>query len=265
MDGDLPAASDGYPSPMLPIRAVLVDFDGTACTVDVAEQMLIAFGDPSWPEYDEAVDRGEIGLRQAIQEQNAMIEGRREDLVSFALANCPLDPTFAPLVDWLETRGVPTAIVSDGFGFYIEPILRSAGLERLPVITNKQLFEEDGRLAGLRFVSGNPECVGCGTCKMQAVQRYRATHGPVAFIGEGQTDRYGALYADLVFAKDALVAHCKRDGVAFQPWTDFDDIRRFLERQSVVPGPIAPERCPGWIPIETPSLNNSGDARRLLA
>src|SRR5438093_1475697 len=197
---------------MLPIGAVLVDFDGTACTVDVAEQMLIAFGDPSWSDYDEAVDRGEIGLRRAIQEQNVMVTGTRDQLVSFALANCPLDPTFAPFVEWLGTHEVPTTIVSDGFGFYIEPILRSAGLAHLPVITNEQRLDAEGNLAGLTFVNGNPDCVGCGTCKMQAVQRYRATHGSVAFIGEGQTDRYGALYADLVFAKDALVAHCKRDG-----------------------------------------------------
>jgi 2-hydroxy-3-keto-5-methylthiopentenyl-1-phosphate phosphatase len=250
---------------MLPIGSVLVDFDGTACMVDVAEQMLIAFGDPSWAEYDEAVDRGEIGLREAIQEQNAMIEGTREHLVSFALANCPLDPTFAPFVQWLETQGVPTAIVSDGFGFYIEPMLHAAGLAHLPVITNEQRFDAVGNLAGLRFVNGNPECLGCGTCKMQAVQRYRSTHGPVAFIGEGQTDRYGALYADLVFAKDALVAHCTRDGVAFQSWTDFDDVRRSLERGSGAPGPIAPERCPGWIPVERSSRNDREDTPPLLA
>jgi 2-hydroxy-3-keto-5-methylthiopentenyl-1-phosphate phosphatase len=257
--------SGGYPSRMLPIGAVLVDFDGTACTVDVAEQMLITFGDPSWSDYDEAVDRGEIGLREAIQKQNAMIDVSRDDLVSFALANCLLDATFAPFVQWLKTQDVPTAIVSDGFGFYIEPILQSAGLAHLPVITNEQRSDADDHLAGLRFVNGNRECVGCGTCKMQAVQRYRATYGPVAFIGEGQTDRYGALYADLVFAKDALVAHCERDGVAFRSWTDFDDIRRILEREVAAPGPIAPERCPGWIPVESSSRNDREDTPPLLA
>jgi 2-hydroxy-3-keto-5-methylthiopentenyl-1-phosphate phosphatase len=83
---------------------------------------------------------------------------------------------------------------------------------------------------------------------MQAVLRYREAHGAVAFIGEGQTDRYGALYADLVFAKDALPAWCERDGVPFTPWTDFDDVRRALEGDVVVPGPVAPVTCPGWTP-----------------
>jgi 2-hydroxy-3-keto-5-methylthiopentenyl-1-phosphate phosphatase len=39
---------------MLPIGAVLVDFDGTACLHDVAEHLLIEFGHPSWPDHDVA-------------------------------------------------------------------------------------------------------------------------------------------------------------------------------------------------------------------
>jgi 2,3-diketo-5-methylthio-1-phosphopentane phosphatase len=234
---------------MLPIGAVLVDFDGTACTVDVSEQMLTAFGDPGWHEYDEAVDRGEIGLRVAIQAQNAMVTAGRDELLAFALERCPLDPTFAPFVGWLATLGLPAAIVSDGFGFYIRPILEAAGLGHLTVITNEQLFDDDGRTAGLAFISGNTDCIGCGTCKMQAVQRYRAMHGPVVFVGEGQTDRYGALYADLVFAKDALPAYCEQDGVPYIPWKDFDDIREALEGLRSTPDPVAPAVCPGWTPV----------------
>ena len=235
---------------MLPIGAVLADFDGTVCSVDVAEQMLIAFGDPRWPDYDGAVDRGEIGLRDAIQAQNALLSATREELLSFALTNCPLEPTFGPFVAWLAAHDLPIAIVSDGFGFYIRPLMEAAGLGHLPVLTNEQLFDAEDRPAGLRFINANAECIGCGTCKMQAVQRYRAAHGPVAFVGEGQTDRYGALYADLVFAKDALPAYCEQDGVPYIKWNDFDDIRDALERLRAVPGPVAPTMCPGWTPAE---------------
>jgi 2-hydroxy-3-keto-5-methylthiopentenyl-1-phosphate phosphatase len=231
---------------MLPVGAILVDFDGTACLHDVAEHLLVEFGDPAWSEYDEAVDRGEIGLREAITAQDAMVRGRREELLAFAARHCPMDPTFAPFVRWAKEEGAAVALVSDGFGFYIEPLLLAAGLEDLTVITNEQVWDASERPAGMRFVSGHPECVGCGTCKMQAVQRYRASHGTVAFIGEGQTDRYGALYSDLVFAKLALPAYCLADGVPFVEWDDFDDVRAALEGVSGVPGPVAPVVCPGW-------------------
>jgi 2-hydroxy-3-keto-5-methylthiopentenyl-1-phosphate phosphatase len=225
---------------MLPVGAILVDFDGTACRHDVAEHLLVEFGDPGWPEYDDAVDRGDIGLREAITAQAAMIRGTRDELLGFALAHCPMDPTFGPFVEWATGHGVPVTLVSDGFGFYIEPLLAAAGIEGVPVITNTW---NDGRI---RFENGQGECVGCGTCKMRAVFEAQAAHGRVAFVGEGQTDRYGALYADVTFAKDALPAYCEADGVPYVPWNDFDDIRGWLETHDDLPGPVAPARCPGW-------------------
>jgi 2-hydroxy-3-keto-5-methylthiopentenyl-1-phosphate phosphatase len=231
---------------MLPIGAVLVDFDGTACAVDVAEEMLTRFVGDGWQAWDEAVDRGEVGLRTAILAQNAMLTVGRRKLIDFAVRECPLQPSFGPFVDWLAGQTVPVVIVSDGFGFYIDPILEAAGVRGLTVITNEQRFDSDNRPSGMSFVSGHPECIGCGTCKMLAVQRYRSTYGSVAFIGEGQTDRYGALYADVVFAKDALIEHCERDGVPFIRWETFDDVRQALEDMRSLPGPVAPAVCPGW-------------------
>jgi 2-hydroxy-3-keto-5-methylthiopentenyl-1-phosphate phosphatase len=83
---------------------------------------------------------------------------------------------------------------------------------------------------------------------MLAAQRARERYGTVAFVGEGQSDRYGALYSDVVFAKDALVAICERDGVPFVLWRTFDDVREALESMRELPGPVGPERCPGWQP-----------------
>ena len=231
---------------MLPVGAVLVDFDGTACLHDVAEHLLTAFGEEAtWARFDDAWERGEIGGRDAIGAQAAMVRGTTEELIAYSVAHCPMDPTFAPFARWLRSAGVPMALVSDGFGFYIEPILRAAGIDGLPVITN-HWDKEDTSPARMSFVSGHPECVGCGTCKMQAVQRYRGLHGAVAFIGEGASDRFGALYADIVFAKDLLPSFCRADGVPFLEWTDFDDVRRALESADDLPGPVAPPRCPGW-------------------
>lgn len=232
---------------MLPIGAVLVDFDGTACAHDVAEHLLIAFGDAGWAAYDEAVDRGEIGLREAIVAQDRMMDASRERLLDHALDHCSMDPTFAPFCAWLGYEQVPVTIVSDGYGFYIGPLLERAGLGHLRVITNRQRWTDAGRPDGMDFENAHPVCLGCGTCKMQAVLQARDAHGSVAFVGDGQTDRYGALYADLVFAKDALTAYCQADGVPFAAWDDFDDIRRVLEDPATtVPGPVAPVSCPGW-------------------
>jgi 2,3-diketo-5-methylthio-1-phosphopentane phosphatase len=240
------AVSSGSLPAVLPVRALVVDFDGTACLQDVSEELLIAFGEPSWPELDDAVDRGEMGLREAAGHQAAMLSGAREEMLAYALEHAELDPTFPPFVAWAEANGLPLMLVSDGFAFYIQPILQAAGLGRVEVLTNELSFA--GPRPELRHPNGHPGCIGCGTCKMLAVQRFQASHGPVAFVGEGQSDRYGALYADVVYAKLALVAICERDGVPYRPWSDFDDVRADLASLAGLPGPVAPVPCPGWTP-----------------
>ena len=230
---------------MLAVKALLVDFDGTACLQDVSELLLDAFGEPGWQRVDDAVDTGEMGLREAAQHQVAMLRGSREEMLAFALERAELAPTFAPFVAWAEERDLPLVLASDGFAFYIRPILDRAGLGQLEVVTNELVEAEGGGGGGegggggasgtvgvrvlsaepqvgsdrtltrgsdrtgsdrpnpallLRHPNGHPECLGCGTCKMLAAQRLRERHGPVAFVGEGQSDRYGALYSDIVFA-----------------------------------------------------------------
>lgn len=226
---------------MPPFGSVLVDFDGTACHHDVAEHLLIEFADPSWPEYDEAWERGEIDARQCLAAQAAMLRASLDEMLSFATSHCTIDPTFPPFVRWLRERDVPVTVVSDGFGFYVAPLLAAAGLGDLPVRTNT--WVGDG--SELRFDHGHAECIGCGTCKMRAVVEARG-RGAVAFVGDGSSDRFGALYADVVFAKGGLVRFATADGVPFVPWSTFDDVRTGLEMLGAVPGPVGADPCPGW-------------------
>ena len=218
---------------------MLVDFDGTACLHDAAEHLLVEFGDPSWPELDAAWERGELDSRRVISAQAAMLDAPLERMVAFALEHCPIDPTVPAFVRWLEERDIAVEIVSDGFGFYIPPLLANVGLHHVRVTTNTWTDN------GVEFGNAHPECLGCGTCKMNAVFGAQ-NRGAVAFVGEGPSDRYGALYADVVFAKDALVEIATRDGVPLLRWTDFDDVRRGLEALDGLPGPTGGERCPGW-------------------
>jgi 2-hydroxy-3-keto-5-methylthiopentenyl-1-phosphate phosphatase len=235
-----------YAHVMVPVRSVLVDFDGTACASDVSEVLLQTFGDPGWDRYDDLVVRGEMGLRDAARAQAGMLRASPEEMVAYAVGHCALDPSFPSFVRWTESLGIPLTIASDGFGFYVQPILRAAGLGHVNVLTN-QLVREDGTL-GLAHPHGHPDCIGCGTCKMLAALGLRRAHGTVAFVGEGQSDRFGALYSDIVFAKEALPAICERDGVSFFPWESFDDVRAILESLKTAQTRVPPDVCPGWKP-----------------
>jgi 2-hydroxy-3-keto-5-methylthiopentenyl-1-phosphate phosphatase len=230
---------------MLPVGAVIVDFDGTVCLHDVGEDLMERFGaDPSrsgpLAEIDRAFDTGEIGLRDVLVAEAALLRGSDRDLIASALDHCPLDPTFAPFAAWVAAEGLPLTVVSDGFGLHVRPLLAAAGLAHLPIVTN------DWRRGGLDFPAAHPICVGCGTCKKQAVERAREAHGAVAFVGDGVSDRFGARYADVTFAKDDLAEHCGREAIPFLPYADFDDVRRALLELDGALEPVGGEPCPGW-------------------
>jgi 2-hydroxy-3-keto-5-methylthiopentenyl-1-phosphate phosphatase len=230
---------------MVSIGALIVDFDGTVCLHDVGVDLLERFGTDgersgALIEVDRAFEAGAIGLRDVLVAETASLHGNDQDLIDFALTHCPLDPTFPPFAAWAASEALPLTIVSDGFGLHVRPMLASAGLAHLPVVTNTW---DRGSLV---FGAAHPVCIGCGTCKKQAVERAHETHGPVAFVGDGVSDRFGARYADVTFAKDELAEHCRTESMPFLPYEDFDDIRDTLVRLDTLPGPTGGEPCPGW-------------------
>jgi 2-hydroxy-3-keto-5-methylthiopentenyl-1-phosphate phosphatase len=228
----------------LAVRAAVIDFDGTICEHDVSEEILQAFAPADWQQIDLEFQRGTIGSRECLVRQGAMLSGSPAEMLAFALEHYRIEPTFAPFVAWARNNGVQVTVASEGFGFYLEPMLRAGGVEGVRVLGNR--LDMNGGTPVLSFPHAHPECVGCGTCKMRVVQSQTERAGPVAFVGEGHSDRYGALYADVVFAKKHLVDICRADGVTYLPWQTFDDVRRGLMDLTAVPGPVAPGRCPGW-------------------
>jgi 2-hydroxy-3-keto-5-methylthiopentenyl-1-phosphate phosphatase len=228
----------------IPVRALVIDFDGTICPQDVSEEILQAFAPPEWWDIDLEFQRGEIGSRECLVRQAALLKGSKEEMLRFAVERYPLDPTFAPFARWALGAELEVSVASDGLGFYVQAMLEAAGCGDLRVFTNETDLRPGAPVLG--FPNAHPVCVGCGTCKMQIVLEQRRLIGRVAFVGEGHTDRYGALYSDLVFAKKHLPEICRADGVPFLPWDTFDDVREALEHASDLPGAVDPDICPGW-------------------
>ena len=138
----------------------------------------------------------------------------------------PHDPGFVPFVRRAQAAGVAVEVVSDGFGFFIQPALEALGVGELPVITARTTF--DGRRASIAFPNGHPTCLVCGTCKRNRVLAHQAAGRAVVFIGDGESDRYAAGYSDVVWAKHALVRICLEAGWDFRRWTEFTEIDAWL-------------------------------------
>ena len=116
-------------------------------------------------------------------------------------------------------------ILSSGFLELIEPVLEREGVE-LEVHANGLDVRPDGWRAVWR---DDAQCPECGeACKRGGLPR----NGRVLYVGDGYSDRCAALAADRVFARDGLARYLDAEGVAYEPFTDFNALRRALGRPS---------------------------------
>jgi 2,3-diketo-5-methylthio-1-phosphopentane phosphatase len=208
-----------------PPLAILVDYDGTVALTDVSDTIMAEHVPGVWEAEVAAYDAGQVGSRRLIELEMSMVDVPAEALLATAAAQ-PHDPGFVPFVRKAQASGIPVEIVSDGFGFFIEPALEALGLGELPVVTARTIF--DGRRASVTFPNGNPACFVCGTCKRDRVLAHQAAGRAVVFIGDGESDRYAAGYSDIVWAKRSLVRICLEAGWEFRRWTEFGEIEAWL-------------------------------------
>ena len=95
-----------------------------------------------------------MGSRRLMTLEMAMVDADPADLLATA-AEQPHDPGFVPFVRRAQAAGIPIEVVSDGFGFFIEPALRALGVGELPVVTARTTF--DGRRAADRLPERPPD------------------------------------------------------------------------------------------------------------
>ncbi|HEX5825573.1 MAG TPA: haloacid dehalogenase-like hydrolase [Candidatus Limnocylindrales bacterium] len=234
-------------APLLPGAAplaILLDYDGTVATTDVGDTVMADHVTSDWEPIVVAYDEGRIGSRRTMEAELDLLRATEADLMATAAAQ-PHDTEVAPLVRRADAAGIPVEIVSDGFGFYIPAALASLGLGKLPIVAASTIF--DGDRSRIAFPNGHPSCFVCGTCKRQRVLAHQAAGRAVVFVGDGESDRYAAGYADVVFAKRSLVRICLEAGWPFRRWTEFGEIDQWLAvtldawraDPTSLPGPVA--------------------------
>jgi len=218
--------------PVFPAGApisVLVDYDGTVSRQDVgtvllAEHALV--GRAVVAAKDADYDAGRSGSRELMQWDMEVLP-RDGALLRAAAAEIPQDETFVSFVAAVREAGAAMEIVSDGLGFYVASNLAQLdpGIVDLPIATNENDVDGSGRMT---FPYGHPACFVCGTCKRERVRAHEAGGRVVVFIGDGQSDRYAAHHADIVFAKDALLAWGRATGRDFREWAGFTEIEAWF-------------------------------------
>jgi 2,3-diketo-5-methylthio-1-phosphopentane phosphatase len=208
---------------------VISDFDGTICTVDVGNRVLSHFTGKRWNDIDRETMRGRIGSLAAYRLIAPMVEATPGRLADFVLKQGRIDPYFARFYRLAKKKGVDVKIVSDGLDFYIRAILEKHRLGEIAFFSNAVVFGENNSLS-FDFPSANALCGRCGTCKNKILNDHRLMYERIIYIGDGYSDVCPSRCADLVFAKDALLARCEEEGTTpYRPFTDFRAIAEYLK------------------------------------
>ena len=107
-----------------------------------------------WETEVAAYDAGLAGSRRLMEFEMGLVDVPSADLLATAAAQ-PHDPGFVPFVRRAQAAGIPVEVVSDGFGFFIEPALEALGVAELPVVTARTTFE--GRRASISLPERPPD------------------------------------------------------------------------------------------------------------
>jgi 2,3-diketo-5-methylthio-1-phosphopentane phosphatase len=209
--------------------SVLVDYDGTVSRRDIGDVLLAehALVDRAMVLAKDAdYDAGRAGSRELMQWDMEVLP-RDGELLRAVAGTIAQDETFVSFVTAVREAGAAIEIVSDGLGFYVASNLArlDRSLADLAIATNQNDVDGGG---GMTFPYGHPACFVCGTCKRERVRAHEAGGRVVVFIGDGQSDRYAAHHADVVFAKEALLAWGRATGRDFIEWERFAEIEAWF-------------------------------------
>ena len=202
--------------------AWLCDFDGTISPSDIGAAFVQRFSPAgAVPELDGWL-AGRVGHRELTRAQCERVRATREEALEFT-RGFDIDPGFAAFALEAHARADAVMVVSEGFDFYVADALERAGLGWLPRAANQLDFRAD-RTVELRFPFAHEDCADCGNCKARHVREHGDRGYHTVLVGDGLSDRHGALAADRVLARGALREWCEAGSVAHDAFRDFADV-----------------------------------------
>ena len=210
----------------LATASVFIDFDGTISRSDTGVHLLDRLAPSSWREIESLYDAGEIGSRECMVREWAMVTADRAEIERVA-REVPIDDGFVPLVQFLRRAGAEVTVLSDGFGFRAQEV---AAFVDVPVITNR-IDWENGQLV-FPYTDPSCDCGTCGACKRVPIREAKRRGCTSVLIGDGTSDVKAATDADLVFAKDELASWCAANDRPFHRFECLNDVLHWLAKST---------------------------------
>jgi len=203
---------------------VFVDFDGTITEFDVGEAIFREFG--SAAETDIIVAdllNSKITARKCWELLFATIKQIDVDKFDEFIDRMNIDPTFHQFHKYCSDNEIDIFVLSDGFDYYINRILKKENLNHVKLFANNLIINEKNEFVPF-FPYFDIECQTSANCKRNHILDNSGEEEFTVYIGDGNSDKYSTQFCDFIFAKDDLLKYCEKERITFFPFKNFEDI-----------------------------------------
>jgi len=203
---------------------IFIDFDGTITKNDVGEEIFRRnLHEDIVNEIVKELVTDKISSRVCWERlcELSLIKDKNgfDDLI----LSQEIDPTLHRFVEYCEANNFQLYVLSDGFDYYIDKILKRENLSHLKVFSNKLILTDDGKLTP-SFPYYNADCRSSANCKRNHIIENSGEEDYSVFIGDGNSDNDAIQYVDFIFAKDDLLKFCEVQRITYFPFKDFNDV-----------------------------------------
>ena len=205
------------------------DYDGTITDKDFYSLLAEHYIPGDTPDYFAQYREGRITHFEAMAAYFAFAP-TEEQQIEELLAASQVDPDLGASVALLERAGWELWVVSAGSSWYVERVLRRAGVTAT-VYSNPGRIENGRGLVLEKLDASSPyHSASVGVDKSAVVRHALEVAEMVAFAGDGPPDLEPALLVrpDLRFARGFLANALRERGEAFQPFSQWSEIARQL-------------------------------------
>ena len=203
------------------------DFDGTLTEEDISFLILDNFADGDWRSILEQYKNDQISVGRFNKLAFRMVKADKPTLIRFVRERAELRPGLENLLNYCNSRHFRFTIVSNGMIFYIQTLLKNAGIkEDVEIYAAQAEFNSNGIEACYIGPDGHEIQSGF---KEAYIKQFLKEGWRVISIGNGASDIPVAKLAHYTFATEPMLSLCREEGMKCLPFESLDDIIKGLE------------------------------------
>ncbi len=207
---------------------IFCDFDGTITKEDTLNKFLRIYADEKWLEIEDEWIAGKIGSKECIYEQMKLVPKQSAKVLSDFINEIEIDEYFIEFIEYVKKNNIDFYVVSDGFDYFINRILKKYGINDIIVFANHVNLEDEKYVCEFPFT--NLDCkAASGMCKCNIVNKYKRPESTVLYIGDGGSDFCVSKKMETIFAKGKLLEYCKCNKIAGSGLMGFGDFKEILD------------------------------------